>query len=42
MSYNNPGRTASETPYIGENPGEKVIHREQSMWHEDEENTTFG
>ena len=37
MSYNNPGRSANETPNIAEHPGEKVICKEQSMWHEEEE-----
>ena len=36
MSYNNPGRSANETPNIAEHPGEKVICKEQSMWHEEE------
>ena len=33
MSYNKPGRTVNETPHIAEHPGEKIICREQSMWH---------
>ena len=42
MSYNNPGRTANESPHISEHPGEKVFSREQSMWHEEEEQNCFG
>ena len=42
MSYTKPGRTANETPHIAEHPGEKIICREQSMWHEEEEKTAFG
>ena len=40
--YNKPGKTANETPHIAEHPDEKVICREQSMWHEEEEKTAFG
>ena len=34
MSYN-PGRSANETPHIAQYPGEKIICKEQSMWHEE-------
>ena len=42
MSYNNPCRTENESSQIAEHPGEKVICREQCMWHEEGAKTAFG
>ena len=39
MSYNNGGRTENKSPHIAEHPGEKGVCKEQSMWHEEEEET---
>ena len=41
-SNNKPRRTANETSHIAEHPGENIVCREQSMWHEEEEKTAFG
>ena len=42
MSYNYTGRTANESPHITKHPGEKGFCREQSMWHEgDDEKNSF-
>ena len=36
-------KKSNESPHIAEHPGEKGFCREQSMWHEeDDEKTAFG